>query len=289
VRRSLLAGAALALALAAPAAAELRPVPGSSVGDGVPLKAYASITPSVHLFGDAVTARVAVVADTKWVQPRRLRVSASFEPYEPVRTPQVLRSGSGRFLQLTWVWTLRCLRAACVPSKPPSDTFHVYAFHSAHIDYLAADGSRAYGITAAFPRVEVLSQVSPGVVAFLQRHNALDWQFRLAPIAAPRYRVSPSLVYWLALALAAVSATGGLLVAGRWVWAFAPARTARRGDDTLQRKALERVADELEATGVDLSAAARALAWSPERPEEDDVAAISERARTTPPPEGAGL
>ena len=89
MRRAAFGAALAALALAAPAASELRPVPGSSVGDGVPLKAYASLTPPVHLFGDVLTARVAVVADTKWIVPRRLRVTASFEPYEPIRTPTV--------------------------------------------------------------------------------------------------------------------------------------------------------------------------------------------------------
>ena len=42
---------------------------GSSVGEGVPLKAYATISPTVHLFGDELTAKIAVVADTKWVDP----------------------------------------------------------------------------------------------------------------------------------------------------------------------------------------------------------------------------
>ena len=299
MKRMLPAAALAALALAAPAAAFLPQIPsGSSVGEGVPLKAYASLTPTVHLFGDAVTAQVAVVADTKWVKPLRLRVRANFEPYKPVRPPIVLHTGSGRFLQITWTWTLRCLTSECVPVVPPSDRYRVFRFPPAHIDYLAADGHPMYGITAGFPKVEVLSQVSPGVVDFLQRHNTLHWQFRLAPVASPVYRISPSLLYWLALALAGVLGGAGLLVAGRWTLSFrrpspAAARTPataleralavffwarERGDETLQRKALERFADELEPEGHDLSEAARALAWSPETPEDEDVQAISERA-----------
>lgn len=307
-RRALLLGALAALAVAAPAAAVLQPVPGSSVGDGVPFKAYASLAPSVHLFGDLVTARVAVVADTKWVRPERLRVTADFAPYEPVRQhPVVLRAGNGRFLQITWTWQLRCLTAPCVPSKPPSDKYHVFTFHPAHIDYLAPDGTRKYGITAGFPQVEVLSQVSPGVLSFLERHNALNWQFRVAPVASPTYSVSPSLVFWIALVLACAAGGAGLLVAGRWALSFRPAATAPtgpstaldralalffwardRGDETLQRKALERVADELEPAGAELSEAARALAWSPETPEGEEVRSISDRAHVgPPPPEGA--
>ena len=307
MRRMLLAAGLGALALAAPAAAFLPQIPsGSAVGDGVPFKAYASVTPPVHLFGDALTAKVAVVADTRWVDPKRLRVRANFEPYKPTRTPSVLRTGNGRFLQVTWTWTLRCLTSACVPVAPPSDKFRVFSFYPAHIDYLASDGSRAYGITAAFPKVEVLSQVSPGVAAFLARRNALNWQFRLAPIASPAYAVSPSLLFWLALSLAGAFAGAGLLVAGRFALSFRrPAAVAaagpvsaldralavffwarERGDETLQRKALERVADELEPGGRELSEAARALAWSPEAPEDEDVQVISERAHEAAPPPG---
>jgi hypothetical protein len=308
MRRALLAAVVLALAAAAPAAALLPPTPtGSAVGDDVPLKAYASLTPPVHLFGDAVTAKVAVVADTKWVDPARLRVTAEFQPYQPVRAPTVLRLGSGRFLQITWTWTLRCLSATCVPTAPPSDKFHVFHFRPAHIDYLAASGKREYGITAAFPAVEALSQVSPGVVAYLARHKALNWQFRLAPVAAARYRVSPLLVFWLGIGLAAVFGTGGLLIAGRFALGFRKPRVAaepaapttaieraialvfwarEHGDETLERKALERVADELPLEVHELSEAARALAWSPESPEDEDVEAISQRARLGTPHDG---
>jgi hypothetical protein len=303
MRRALLTVTVAALMLAAPAAAVLPPVSGSAVGDGVPFKAYASLGPPVSLFGDAVTAKVAVVADTKWVDPARLRVTADFRPYKPVTQALVLHTGSGRFLQVTWIWTLRCLTSPCVPRTPPSDKYHVFRFPPAHIDYLDVKGTRTYGITAGFPQIETLSQVSPGVVATLQRHNVLNWQYRLTPVASPVYRVSPSLVFWVALSLAIAFASAGLLVVGRWAFSFRTPSTAastvggtaleralalffwarERGDDTLQRKALERVADELEPSVHDLSEAARALAWSPETPEDGEVQAISEHARTTPP------
>ncbi len=138
MRRRLLIVAAVALAAAAPAAATLPPLPsGSSIGDGVPFKAYTTLTPPVHLFGDPVTASIAVVADTKWVDPSRLRVTASFRPYQPVHAPTVLRLRTGRFEQITWTWTLRCLSAPCVPRYPPSDTAHIFRFPLAHVDYLA--------------------------------------------------------------------------------------------------------------------------------------------------------
>ena len=95
MKRALLAAVALALVLAAPAAARL-PVfeNGSSVGEGLPLKAYATITPTVHLFGDSITAKLAIVADTKWVDPSRLQVSADFAPYEQTKAPTILRAAA---------------------------------------------------------------------------------------------------------------------------------------------------------------------------------------------------
>ena len=132
--RRVLFVAVSALVVAAPAAARLPVFPsGSSVGEGAPLKAYATITPTVHLFGDSVTAKLAVVADTKWVDPARVRVNASFTPYEPTRSPAVLRYSVGRFAQVTYTWTLRCISSPCVPHVPPSDKFHVFRFHAAHV------------------------------------------------------------------------------------------------------------------------------------------------------------
>jgi hypothetical protein len=300
VRRNLLVAALVALAAAAPAAAAIPLVPtGSSVGGDLPLKAYATLTPPVHLFGDAVTAKVAVVADTKWVDPARLRITADFKPYEPTKPPTELRVGSGRFTQITWTWTLRCLRAVCVPTVPPSDLYHIFHLRPAKIQYLAPNGKPRYEIDTRFPPIEALSEVSPGVIAFLNSHHALNWQFGLTPVPAPHYRLSPGLLFWLAIGVAAFFGTAGLAFAGRWALQFrrpaaaaAPALPAstleralalffwarERGDETLQRKALERVADELPFEVHDLSDAARALAWSPETPEGDDVEAISERA-----------
>ena len=186
MRRLLLCAAAAGLVLAAPAAGAL-PVfkQGSSLGEGIPLKAYATITPTVHLFGDELTAKIAVVADTKWVDPARLRVTTNFAPYRPTRQPSVLRLRVGRFSQVTWTWTLRCITSSCVPRLPPSDKFHVFRFSPAHIEYIQLGGKPAYGINASFPPVEVLSQISPGVAAFLGKYNRLNWRFNFTPVAAP--------------------------------------------------------------------------------------------------------
>lgn len=312
--RTLLAAFAAALALAAPAAATLPISPnGSSLGEGIPLKAYTTITPTVHLFGDVVTARLAIVADTKLVDPTRLRVATDFAPYKQLRRPTVVTIQIGRFAQVTWTWLLRCLTTPCVPIVPPSDHFHVFRFPPAHITYLSAAGRTAYGIDATWPRVEAMSQVSPGVAAFLEQTHHLNWRFQLAPVAAPTYRLSPTLLYRLALGGAALLLLLATALGWRWYRVLRPARVSAdggptgtpleralallawahaRGDETLQRKALERVAGELPVETPlpevdELSRTARELAWSSRTPEDDEVETFSERARVTGRPAGA--
>ncbi len=301
--RALLAAAA-ALVLAAPAAARL-PVfeNGSSVGEGLPLKTYATISPSVHLFGDSITAKIAIVADTKWVDPARLQVSTAFAPYEPTKGPTILRLRIGRFAQVTWTWTLRCLTLPCVPRVPPSDKFHVFRFHPARITYLQINRKPAYGINASWPPVEVLSQVSPGVAAFLQHTNRLNWRLDMTPVAAPTYRLSPGLLFWLAIGVAGVFGLAAILLTWRWYLVVRPRRAAalpmdpgtvldralavlryahEHGDETLQRKAFERVAGELGVERADeLTLIARELAWSQRTPEDEEVEEFAEQARGT--------
>jgi hypothetical protein len=298
--RRLLVVAGAALALATPASARL-PIydNGSSVGEGVPLKAYATITPTVHLFGDELTAKIAIVADTKWVDPARLRVTTNFTPYQLTRKPSVLRLQMGRFAQVTWTWTLRCITSPCVPRLPPSDKFHIFRFQPARIEYITLSGSPAYGINASFPPVEVLSQVSPGVAAFLGKTNRLNWRFDFTPVAAPTYRVSPSLLFWLALGLGGAFLLGALWFAYRWYLVVRPHRERapaevgtpleralavlryahEHGDETLQRKAFERVAGELGVERADeLTLVARELAWSQRTPEDEEVEEFAEQA-----------
>jgi hypothetical protein len=293
MRRALLATLLVALATAGPAAA-------------APHKATASIAPPVQLFGNTVTARVSVVTDTKRVDPARLRVIAKFSPYEPVGPPKEVHLGSGRYVQTTWTWKLRCLTAACIPLPPPSNVYHVFGFPPAQIRGLETNGKTTYKTHAFFPQLEVLSEVSPRETAYIVSHKHIEWLYQLAPATGDAYRLPPGLVFWLAVALAGLCGAAALVVGGRWAlqlrqplvsatpavptpyleralalffWANA------RGDETLQRKALERVADELPFDVHELSETAHALAWSPETPDEEDVQAISQRAGVAVRPE----
>jgi hypothetical protein len=297
-RVAVLSAVLAALVAATPADAKVPPVHGGSVlGRNLPLKAYASITPAAHLFGDPLTAQVAVVADRKWVAPANLRVIVHFAPYEAAGPPTVVRRSNGRLLQVTWTWQLRCLTVKCLPVSPKTDLTHIFQFSPAHVEYLSPAGQVRYFQDARFQRIAVLSELSPSEVTALEA-RAVSWYYQLTPLPAPQYRVSPSLLFWLAVAFACVLGAAGLALAARWALRFRPAKAeaaafgtssleraltlffwARAHDDeTLQRKALERVADELPFDVHELSETARALAWSPETPEEEDVQEISERA-----------
>ena len=301
MRRAALVAVAVALASLAVAAtvrADVPPVHGGSVlGRNLPLKVYASVKPAVHTFGDAITAQVAVLADRKWVAPANVRVVVHFHPYVPVGAPTVVRRSSGRFLELTWTWKLRCLSVKCLPVMKKSDLAHIFTFSPAHVEYLSPAGRVRYSLNARFQPIAVLSELSPSEVTALE-NQSLDWYYQLTPLPKPRYSVSPELAFWLAVALASLLGAAGLTLAGRWTWRFLPSGAARapvasssleraltlffwaraNDDETLQRKALERVADELPFDVHDLSETARALAWSPESPEEQEVEQISERA-----------
>jgi hypothetical protein len=288
-----------ALAAAAPAGADIPHVHGGSVlGKDLPMKVYASIDPQVHTFGDPITARVSVLADSKWVAPANVRVKVHFRPYHSAGAPTLVRRSNGRLLQLTWTWHLRCLVVQCLPVMKGSDLAHVFQFSPALVEYRSPQGQIRYTIGARFPHIAVLSELSPSEIAGIGIHQLIWYdQLSVTPIPAPHYRTAPSAAFWVAIALAVVLGAAALFIGGRWALQFRPARAARpadassleraltlffwaraNDDETLQRKALERVADELPFDVHDLSETARALAWSPETPEEEDVEEISERA-----------
>jgi hypothetical protein len=238
-----------------------------------------------------------VLADSTQVDPATLRVLANFAPYKPVGKPTVVRAAGGPFVDTTWTWQLACLSLLCAPPALLSDTFNQFYFRPALIRVHQLDGN-AYAVHRSFPPLETLSVISQQQRVRLQTGHAV-WLDQVTPVSHPDYRVSPNLIFWLLVALAALCAVSALTLSGHWVLRMHSPHTAAdtelagshleraltlffwanaRGDETLQRKALERVADELPLDVVELSDAARELAWSKESPEGDDVEAISQRA-----------
>jgi hypothetical protein len=292
MRRALVLAVLAVLATAAPATAAQPPGQPKN-----PLHTTVSLSPPVHLFGDTVTARVVVVTDTTRVDPARVRATANFAPYTAIGPPQKVQSGNGRYAQTVWTWKLHCVTAICVPVGPPSDVFHVFHFPPVQVRGVDLHGT-SYANHVFFPKLEVLSQVSPREKAHIEKYKHIDWLYQAGP-AGTAYRLPPDLVFWLAVVLAVICGAAAVVLAGRWALRFRSAHAAgaqgvptsyleralalffwanAHGDETLQRKALERVADELPLDELDLSEVARELAWSPETPEGEAVEAISQHA-----------
>jgi hypothetical protein len=290
--------AALLVTLAGATAA-----PAAAVG---PLRAQASIAPPVQLFGDDVTARLSVIADTTRVDPAKLRVTVKFAPFEAVGQPGEIQTGRGRYVQTTWIWRLRCLTLACTPTSVANDAYNDFGFPPARVQGPGLDGTAAYATGAFFPTVRLLSQISPREKSLILLKGNVQWLYQLAPTSGGTFTRSPALVFWLAVALAGLCAAAALGLFGRWMLvrrsplaatgSAVPAPYLERalalffwanahGDETLQRKALERVADELPLDVLELSEITRELAWSPETPGGEEVEAISQRAGVPVHPE----
>jgi len=294
MKRALLVGLLVTLATAAPATA------------AGPLRATASITPPVQLFGDAVTARVSVVADTSRVDPAKLQVTAKFAPFVPVGEPREITTGSGRYVQTTWIWQLRCLSVACIPTSLSNDAYNDFGFPPARVQAPGLHGTTAYSTGTFFPAVRMVSEISSREKSLILLKGNVQWLYQLSPAAGGSFTRSPVVVFWLAVALAGLCTAAALVLSGRWILrrraplaaagAAVPASYLERalalffwaranGDETLQRKALERVADELPFDVVELSEITRQLAWSPETPGGEEVEAISQRAGVPVHPE----
>ena len=114
----------LGLLTAAPAAAQLPVFPsGSAVGEGLPLKAYATVTPTVHLFGDLVTAAVLIpVVWLSWRNARSLDIMSTISLGLPLSIFAYSIPVTGGLMVLH---TLRLMIRRVRMGPDSSDTQHV--------------------------------------------------------------------------------------------------------------------------------------------------------------------
>lgn len=114
--------------------------------------------------------------------------------------------------------------------------------------------------------------------------------------------MSPGLLFWIVVGLGGAAVLVAAWLLARWYRAIKPRALPlqvepgtpleraldvlryahRHGDETLQRKAFERVAGELGVARADeLTLIARELAWSQRTPEDEEVEEFAEQARET--------
>lgn len=280
-----LAGLALAGVLALVGAARAAEPPPAIEARGV-------LTPRIALFGDTITARIEVTLDRNRVDPDAVRVSADFSPWVPIEEPSRYRRDGETTTYLQTIFILRCATDPCVPRTQTAQL----EFNPARVTH---PGSAP--IEVPWPVLVVHSRI---VSADFQRRdaNATPWQADVMSLPAVSYRVSPRLALALLYAGGVLLALGGIVLAYTGLPRRAPAPPpepeepppaltpleqalalledpARANGSADQRRALELVAEELDARDAQLAQRARTLAWSQEAPAVEETSGLAARAR----------
>jgi hypothetical protein len=283
-----------------------------AVPQGRFVAAARTLTPSTHLFGDTVLARVDVVVDRDHLDPDRVRLRAAFQPYELARKMQVERRDYDRYTRLRYDLVIRCLGIACLagevsPGITPAGgapearrAEKVYRFRPAHVYYDEPGKDKPRHLKRVWwPRLEALTRISPSEPGLT---FALRSPFRTTISSLPdlTYRISPTLLGTALLLGAALL----LALPGTFGWSWlrsrrqpppveeAPeltpleralllveqARESVDGED--RRKAIEVLAVELDAAErAEQAEEARRLAWSPSEPSPEAAGTLVESVR----------
>jgi hypothetical protein len=280
---------------------------GGLPGTGLPdagIDAVGVIEPRTILFGDTVRARVDVFLDRAKVDPASVRVATEFVPWEIVGPQARLRRDAGANTYLRTSFTLRCTGSPCLPADESS----ALEFNPASVTYLPTgrpDAARE-SLAVDFPVLLVYSRFA---AANLDGPSiaSLPWRADLDTFPAATYRTAPGVLIGALLGLAGVLAASGVALAviaiprrshepepepqpePEPVVVLTPLEQALEllEDGGLadgaedRRRALELVAEVLDADHADLARAARSLAWSEDDPLVEQTSGLATRVRTT--------
>jgi hypothetical protein len=267
------------------------------------IEARGSVAPRNILFGDTIRASVDVVLDRRKVDPDTVRVSTQFVPWEIVGVPLRTRSDAGQTTHLRTVFTLRCTSSPCLPTNNAS----ALEFGAGRLSYAKpADvpGARK-SMPIDWPLLLVASRFAAANAEGLGASDAL-WRADLASFPAASYRISPTLLVRVLVALAVLLTLGGVALAFVAIPRRRPEpepepepdpeplplltpleqalellEDASRADGAEdRRRALELVAEVLDLGHPDLARAARTLAWSEDDPLVEQTSGLATRVRT---------
>ena len=257
-----------------------------------PLRVESSLSPRTLLFGDPVTADLEVTVERRAIDPASVRIDTDFAPYIVVGETRDRRQ-AGDLVTFQRRFTLVCMSRECLAERVTTGV----PIPVGHVHYRlrgAPEQSRAI----SWPATEVGTRLG-GVDVFRATSRGNPWRASLAP-PNPSYRVDPTLAAAGLYALALLVLGLGVLLL--WPELRRLLRVTPRRKDPLsglppleralallqialisggpeeQRKALDRLARELRLRGNDdLAGAARRLAWSPSRPDGDELGAFAGR------------
>jgi hypothetical protein len=288
VRRALLA-LLMAVALAAGCGGggdEIAALPTGSF-----VAASGSLGPPIHLFGDTLTADVNVVVDRTKLDPGRVSLKTSFEPYEPIEGMEVVRREAGNLAEIRYRLRLRCLERACITStlgtiqNPGGSAPRTFRFQPAQVQYTdpGAENPRLLR-TVRFSSVESVTRINAQDVT-----QVYGFPFRgnVTPLPSISQRMSPTTLGLVLLLLSAALLVLPATLLLRW-WRERrqppppepePEPTAleraialvewslERENGAERRAALEALASELDVVEPNgLGDETRVAAWSPPSP-----------------------
>jgi hypothetical protein len=277
---------ALALALTVTALALLVPsrtaTPVSMRG---PIVATSSLLPTTALFGDRVSAEIAVYTSKKQIDPGSVRVRTDFRPYRVVET-EVVRSSQGPVSLLRTRLVLQCLTSACLPRAGRDRMFR---FPSATVTY--RQGTTRVRQVEPWGALQVYSRLTSQPPRLDEEPPSLDTGTRISPT------VLRTALAGLAAALGLVGAW--LVISGLWPRFFYSTRRWRRlspleqalaqldaaariDDEEVRRRVLDQLATRLgEADLVALERHSRTLAWEAGSPETEALDHLGELVRSS--------
>lgn len=306
--------------LAAAAAASLLLVAGCGEDDegaapppGRFVATSRALTPTAHLFGDPVEARVDVVVDRRRLDPDRVRLRVDFLPYRLIDGGiRRSRRDFPGFTRVRFEMSLRCLTVRCIPSRLASvlgaqegrGERRTFRFPPARVVYDEPGSAKVRHLRRVWwPPLDAISGLSatnPEVQAgsFNAFAPGAEFKATVTPVLEPSYRLPPPLLASVLFGGAALVLAFPATLALRELrrrrpapeaepelppleralrlveWAVADADAERR------REALEALAYELdESRQEERAREARALAWAPQEPAPEEMAELVETLR----------
>ncbi|HET7744163.1 MAG TPA: hypothetical protein VFK76_05415 [Gaiellaceae bacterium] len=266
-----------------------------------------SFTPPSHLFAEPVTAQIDVIVDPHKLDPSRIHLHTDFKPYEVLSATRA-RQSLGGLTRFHYVFTLRCLLIECIPKILPSAAGPeesgrgdrlTFTFPRARILYHDPTGKTRSVGTAAWPTLESVSRINASSIPENGPGSQFIFKTSVTPLPAATYRISPTMLAVLLIALACLLLTLPAVLLYRWWRArhpevveeetpeVPPLEKALRlvewtaGRDVVpeKREALEVLAAELDAEGLPLADSARRVAWSPPPPPRPDTDELVDTVR----------